>query len=302
MVGAIVTLVVGDGYRAKWEKYCKPNWEAYALKHQLELIVLSELPDQSESGLARPANWQKLLIGRSAQVRQHKHVLWIDADVVINVEAAPNIFDGIPPGKVGAVRTAVFFENPLFAGAFHRIVGNFASAEEYRQKMFVNAGMTAVRPYLDTGVLAFADFDLGFLDHLYAHYRDLTITYEEQIPLSHELAKAGLIHEVDPRFNVEWYCQKYSVYDFANKFLPEMKRLYIAQALSASYFLHFCGNQQDMSYLDSQITINPGQVVLSIDALEAIAGQLLKGLPEERREALLAKIRNQNSESNPKPE
>jgi hypothetical protein len=291
MYGAIVTLVVGEAYRASWEKHCRPNWEAYARKFDLELVIITQLPDQSALGLERPVTWQKLLIGRAPQLQRHKRVLWLDADVIVNSDTAPNIFEGIPSGKVGAVRHSVFFENPLFAEAFHRVVGNFPSVEDFRRAMFVKAGMEPVRPYLDAGVLAFCDFDLRLLEQIYDHYREVTISYGDQIPLSYELARAGFIWEVDPRFNVTWYALKHSVYDFSKTFLPEMQRLYIAQALSFSYFLHFAGNQQDMEYFDDRISLKPRQANVTVDSLEKIARQLLRALPEDVRESILASFK-----------
>jgi hypothetical protein len=292
MPGAIVSLVIGDAYLSAWRKHCQPNWQAYAERHGFDLIIFTEPLDKSESAGHRPLNWQKLLLDRDPRVKKHSNILWLDADVVVN-PSAPNIFDGIPSGKVGAVRADVFFENPLLVDAFRRVTGDFASVDEYRVSMYTRSGRTAIRPYINTGVLAYRDFDFSILERIYETHRDSTIKFEEQIPLSYELAAAGLIHEVDPRFNVEWYCQKFSVYDFVNKFLPEMKRLYIAQALSMAYFLHFAGNRQDMEYYDPQVTVRPGRVAMSIDGLEAIAGQVVMGMPEERRNAVLAKIRNQ---------
>ncbi|MGA3067052.1 MAG: hypothetical protein ABSF29_09415 [Tepidisphaeraceae bacterium] len=287
MPGAMITLIVGDPFIAAWKTHCQPNWQAYADKHNLELIPLTLPFDSSPQAMARHMTWQKLLIAREPRLKEHNNVLWIDADVIINSEVAPDIFEHIPPGKVGAVRSDVFFENPLLRDAFQRVAGNFASIEEYRASPFRHYGMSVVHPYINAGVLAFRDFDLALLERIYQKYAAATFKFGDQIPLSHELASAGLIHEIDPRFNAEWYCQKYSVYDFSNRFLPEMKRLYIAQALSACYFLHFCGNLPDMNYHDPQITLTPNQATIPLESVEAIARQIIEKLPPQRRQALL---------------
>jgi hypothetical protein len=287
MPGAMVTFIIGEAFVASWKAHCQPNWQAYADKHGFELITLTQPLDASEQALKRDLNWQKLLLAREPRLKNHKNILWIDADVIINSQTAPNIFDGVPPGKVGAVRSDVFFENPLLADAFHRVAGKFASIEEYRDNMFRHYGLPVVQPYLNTGVLAFRDFDLSFLERVYEKYFTATTKYKEQIPLSYELAAAGLTHEIDPRFNAEWYCQKYSVYDFGNRFLPEMKRLYIAQALAGCYFLHFCGNLGDMNYYDPRISLQANQVVIPLEAVEAIARQIVEKLPADRRGDIL---------------
>jgi len=292
MQGAMVSIVIGQKYRQLWEKHCKPNWEAYAAKHGLDLFVVPDFIDQSDFGLSRAPNWHKLLIGRLPQLRGYSRVLWLDADVIINAQAAPNIFDEIPSGKVGAVRHSAFFENPVLVDAFHRVEGPFASVEQFRRTIYTNAGLPPIEPYINTGVLAFCDFDLAQLEKIYRHYSQ-EWTFADQVPLSFELAKAKLIWEVDPRFNVQWYALKYSVYEFAHTFLPELKRLCVAQALQRCYFLHFAGNQQDMEYYDPAITITRQQVNVGMESLEKLAHQMIRSFPENIRQSLLAALLEQ---------
>src|SRR5262245_20698408 len=123
MSGIIVTMAHGAKHMALWDRYCRENWIAYATKHRLDLLVLDRLIDDSELGRSRNATWQKLLLGRVAALAPYEHVAWVDSDIVINPARAPNIFAGIPSGKIGAVATNALFESPLFANAFHEICG-----------------------------------------------------------------------------------------------------------------------------------------------------------------------------------
>jgi hypothetical protein len=69
MTKAIVTLAVGDEYRALWNAKARPSWERYAARHGYELIALHEPIDTSPLG-RRPMSWQKLLVlGASASER-----------------------------------------------------------------------------------------------------------------------------------------------------------------------------------------------------------------------------------------
>jgi hypothetical protein len=97
---------------------------------------------------------------------------------------------------------------------------------------------------------AFASRDWGWMEELYYRCQPLPKSFEEQTFLSHEIVRRNLLFLLDPRFNVEWYPFKYSVYDFATD-NPELTRLCIRQLLKQSYFLHFNGNHADILCCDA---------------------------------------------------
>jgi hypothetical protein len=274
MNGALVSVIVGPTHQALWQRYCRPSWEAYAHRHHLDLVILPDLIDPTERGQRRSPAWQKLLIGRIPELRRYRRVAWIDADIVINAAKAPCLFDTVPSEKVGAVRSQFFFENPLAADAFHRVCGPFASTQDYNRAVYALNDLPADCPrYVNTGVLACVDFDLGWLELVYQH-EPRPKSFQEQAFLSHALVGAGCLWELDPRFNVEWYPLKFSVFDFANGNLSELKRLCLRQALSLSYFLHFNGNQEDIPFLDGEAHPSPDGRDVSAAALDSIHRQL----------------------------
>ena len=100
---AIVTLAIGKRYHDAWKETCEVNWGRYAKKHGYDLICISEPLDTSERARKRSPAWQKCLILSQDFSARYKRIVWIDADILINSAAAPDICEGIPLEKVAAV-------------------------------------------------------------------------------------------------------------------------------------------------------------------------------------------------------
>jgi hypothetical protein len=102
---AIVTLVIGDSYRALFDRTARANWKTYAEKHRLAPVVFDKPLDMSPRAAARSPAWQKCLILEQPQVQPFDQVVWTDSDINISVTRAPNVFDGVPIDHVGTVDT-----------------------------------------------------------------------------------------------------------------------------------------------------------------------------------------------------
>src|SRR5207237_10182487 len=94
---ALVTLIVGDAYRANWQRYCERNWRAYASRHGLDVIVLEQPLDTSPRAQSRSPAWQKCLMLSQSFSAQYDQLIWLDSDIVINTHRAPNICHFLPP-------------------------------------------------------------------------------------------------------------------------------------------------------------------------------------------------------------
>ena len=118
---ALVTMVVGDDYVSRFERYCRQNWTAYALRYGYDLIVLTAPLDLSPRAQARPVYWQKNLVLEQEAIAKYRQIAWIDSDIVINAQAAPPIFEGVPEDRIGAVdeysspdlRTVISYTSPV---------------------------------------------------------------------------------------------------------------------------------------------------------------------------------------------
>jgi hypothetical protein len=270
---AIVTLVIGEErYLANWKKYCEPNWRPYADKFGFDLICLNNPLDDSERARKRSPSWQKCLILGQA-FAHYQTIVWIDSDIIFN-DRAPDITEGVPLEKVGAV------EDPLFQYAsierwtryWPNGVINYTPRDYYVQfglpsdcNQTINAGVLVLSPLHHREIL----------EHVYHAYEDKggPKWHMEQRPLSYELVKAGLIHWLDPRFNVLVAVEEMIHYPFLHEppashtrktiidrimrkigkmYSPSNRALlrFRADAVNAlyqsSYFLHFGGKMEEM--------------------------------------------------------
>src|SRR5262245_35133166 len=100
---ALITVAIGEPYFSNWKKYCEPSWQAYAAKHNMDVICIHEPLDMSERAHGRSPAWQKCLVLSQPFAANYQRVVLLDSDVVINSASAPNVIADVPPHCVGGV-------------------------------------------------------------------------------------------------------------------------------------------------------------------------------------------------------
>ena len=96
----IVSHAIGGNYLQNWENNSLDSWMYYCEKHDLGLLILTELVLEDEKKI----HWQKLLIGSELKKLDLGIVnaCYLDTDIVIN-PGASNIFNEYNNKKVGLV-------------------------------------------------------------------------------------------------------------------------------------------------------------------------------------------------------
>lgn len=255
---ALVTIVIGDEYRRRFERYCLTNWSNYARRHGYELIIIDQPLDHSVKATSRPVHWQKCLVPGAEQVLRFRQVAWIDGDIVINWQAAPPIFEGVDEAKVGAVNE---FQSPdtttyrrSLAAMYLRLRAknlpffhNLTPEEFYRNRHFPEHGEV-----VQTGVFVCSpDRHREAFRHVYESYNhnDAPGFLCEMPALSHELLTQGLVQWIDPRFNHQVLIGIESDRRTQRPAAPDLLRPILKRLLVESYFLHFAGCQSLMDQL-----------------------------------------------------
>lgn len=279
---AIVTLVVGEAYIERWNKLCSENWRAYCRKHAYDLILLDQPLDNSSRAKNRSPAWQKCLVLEQPQVRQYERIVWLDSDILFNPKDAPDFCDGVPEEGVGAVDSFADpspEENKLALQRFWdvnhsspiNVPGEYNTPEDiYRSfgppvevlPRMLNAGVLVVSPKRHNAIFR----------HVYDAYDDRgNPSYYENVPLSYELVKRGLVHWMDPKFNHLYTWSKLLHYPFMYDWRPRtfkdkiLRRLAkwkgndyehrVAVACATAsllncHCLHFAGCAKDMELVD----------------------------------------------------
>lgn len=243
---AIVTLIIGKEYLKIWKKFCKKSVEEYAKKHNFDFVLIDYLIDKSQN---KHVAWQKLLIGTINKLKKYDTLIWIDADIVINAESAPNILYGIPKHCVGAVRYHPLLSQPLFFTAHSRMAEGL-SAPQFNLKILRTHNLNSTpRCLINSGVLVIPKSAYKVLENTYYKYDEIkNNNHQEQIFLSHELYINNLTCFIDDRFNAVWYEFKQGPYFF--RCSKQNDKQLIKKVLSEVYFLHFAGPKKDIILLE----------------------------------------------------
>jgi hypothetical protein len=283
-VRAIVTLVVGKAYQNNFARYCLPNWNDYAKRHGMALVIHEELLDHSERARLRSVAWQKCLAVCHETSRKFEQVVWIDSDIIINSSNAPNIFEGVCLDEVGAVPD---FAYPSVEGYRARLMYFFRQWDALGipyvknltpQEFMTTWGLPPLEFVVQTGVLVMnPEAHKTTVMRTYNEYEDKGASswnYEMR-PLSYEIVTNLPVKWLDLRFNV---LTLFGVKDDELKFfqsrpsllerglqkvfgaehvltIPRHKRLVEIheRLLNESYFVHFAGRQDDMKFANKDL-------------------------------------------------
>lgn len=271
---ALVTLAVGAKFRSRFDRLCTPSWTRYAQRHGLDVVVFDRPLDTSDRALRRSPAWQKCLVAEQPELAAYEQVTWIDADIIINAETAPCIFDYVPVDRVGGVNDLHYPDPQRHDAAvlavwrhWHLQSGRTEFTDMPSDDFYTSWGLPEeLDQILQTGVIVFNPRRHGPLFRkVYDNYEDKgdgRWNYEMR-PLCYELIKAGLVEWIDTRFNAQWLYDMGLYYPFLLQrpgrisrmmkkigLLPpveQLRRKCLAASLQNAYFLHFCGATRDMA-------------------------------------------------------
>jgi hypothetical protein len=273
---AIATIAIGEKYYSNWKKFCEPNWKQYADRYGFDLVCLQQPLDTSERARRRPTGWQKCLILSQDFAGSYDQIVFIDSDIVINA-CAPDITAGVPLDKVGVTENRVL-SDVAFLERLYRLVPN-CTKNYTPQEYYRNWGLSVdCDKWIECGVFVLSSrFHRTIFEHVYYSYEDGKY-HAEGAPLSYELLKAGLVHLLDPRFNVIWPDEVLVHYPFLispaaapkglrarierkiqalvnpSSSLRTLRAAALNTAFQSSFFLHFTGTHMEMHMLKQHAT------------------------------------------------
>lgn len=222
---AIVTLAIGDKYIRLFNELCRKNWESYCEMHNYDLIVINQKLDLSARAQQRSPAWQKLLICSQEWSSNYQYIVWMDADILINLRDASDICAQLPQNKVSAVDAwsipshrhhKIGLENlyTYWDRVGKKYVHNLSPESYYRNRgIHCQEDMTSV---MQTGVFVCSPkFHKDIFEHIYFNYEDeFGPEYNYEMPaMSYELINNNFHNWIDPKFN---WC----VTDIASSYYP----------------------------------------------------------------------------------
>jgi hypothetical protein len=231
----------------------------------LDLVVITEplvkvAPGQPE----RPIPWQKCLIPSQPFAQNYSQIAILDADIVIN-PGAPNIFDQVPPERIGGVISGSHIHDDLKLILLSRLTKKPVPYEprlpnqppsqwrSFQDSYYHREGGLTPQPagIINTGVLVVSPLHHAELFRAVFNSEHAITRQFEQVRLSHAILSAGLFHPIDTRFNSVLHetLLVHHYYLLARPTDELIRRDVIRAELVNNFFLHFAYDQNMMQLL-----------------------------------------------------
>jgi len=221
---AIMTIVVGAGTEAIWEK-TQPYFEAYADRIGADLVKMTEIPivqrpiyenaystkvvKYEAAPLYPSAHWLKLALHHWLH-KKYRRVLYLDADLIIRPDC-PNLFEIVPEAKMGLFNEGDFTPRAMVLHDAKIKMGDLPGWD----------GFT----YYNTGVMVVSRFHRHVFAFPEGPIMPLKFPFGEQTYLNHRIISRKVpVHELP------WQMNRMSI---MNKWLG-VSRL-------DSYVVHYAG-------------------------------------------------------------
>ena len=269
----IATLTLGKKYEDYFNKYSRKGWEEYSHKYKMDLKVINIPLDISLRASKRSPAWQKLLILSQPWSKQYEQIVWIDSDIVINVNTSPDIFSFCEVNRVGAVNSWDFPTQYMYR---RMLLEQYSRFEVLGRKImknidpfdyYLNRGIKPDAidvPVLQTGVVVCApEHHRELFEHIYYNYED-SFGPEgnyEMPAMSFEIVKNNFWTPIPNEFNLVvrdflaiFYPQELHSKRLLAQKMKSLKNRYLgdprlARIFQLGWFIHFAGYQYKLHHL-----------------------------------------------------
>jgi hypothetical protein len=249
---AIVIITIGQ-QRWQYERHFIPSIKAYADKHNFDFIQIRDmlddtlLPRPDDAYMKQTICMQKCLIASQPWAQKYDVIIYMDADILVNVDKAPNILHEYMLGMIGAVDERNMFGNSAYVSHVWKTVAPHLpkTALEYYFKFF--PGKETFSKQFNGGLLIFQPtVHADFFKMVYKKYMPQIIAGKDidgdQAVLNFEANKANLVQYMDERWNRLWNFCWMLYYGFLNeREHRDILRLCLKQIFDTHYFIHFAG-------------------------------------------------------------
>jgi hypothetical protein len=227
------TIAIGDNYKKIYENIFKESHEAYATKHGYDFKIITDYLDKThpEHHHKNAISFNKLLL--CSQESQYDMIIYVDADILININA-PAIHNYINyEDKIGMVNE---YSQPSLQQRLELQIkmGWERNASEYYKLIGLNLQTDIV---LNGGVMVFQPrLHRHFLEGIYNKYISGSLNHPrglhyEQACIGYELQQNNLYKILPNTFNAVWALTK----------IYHNDAISLNDYYKENYFIHFAG-------------------------------------------------------------
>ena len=243
---ALVTISFGHDKHI-YDSVFLPSMKAYAKKYNYDFICIDKPFDSSITNSVMGFRMQKLLVCSQIWSSDYDFIVCMDADIIINVDQAPDIIQGIPEGKIGAVCERKLYKLEFSKKVWQRWRPDLPqTGQEYYRKY---GYPDEYENQFNSGVMVYQPkHHANFLLDLYNKNIQRIVHSKEpndgdQDILSYHVQKNNLIHWLDDRWNMVWVLYKILFYPFLNmRDHKPLLRMALNNMHDLSYVVHMAGH------------------------------------------------------------
>jgi hypothetical protein len=228
----MVSMAIGNDYLRTYNNLFYESQKKYALKHKYDFKVITEFIDKT---LKHPTtvSFNKILVCREELSSNYDFIIFVDADIFINIKSPP-IHSFMDYGdKIGI---ADEYSQPSNERRLkiQRVNGWETSAKDYYKLCGFDIDTDIV---LNSGVLVFQpNKHRNFLESIYNKYVRNAINHPrgfhyEQACIGYEIQKQQNYKILDNRFNNIWFFTK----------VDNTENISLTDFCKQNYFIHFAG-------------------------------------------------------------
>jgi hypothetical protein len=239
----LVTIVIGNEYFEEYKRLFYESQKNYALQNGYDFKVINNFLDENIQTYST-ISFNKILVCNQEWSKNYDFIIFIDADILINVNSPPihNYIDydtciGIideysQPSKERRINIQKKMGWEITATEYYKLCGFDIETD----KVF-NSGVLVLQP----------EIHAEFLQNIYNNYVIKSISHYrgfhyEQSAIGYELQKEKLYKVLDNKFNALWSLTK----------LDNIENKSLSQFINENYFIHFAGRTDFDKILDSK--------------------------------------------------
>jgi alpha-N-acetylglucosamine transferase len=237
----LITIAIGENFLKEYNRLFRESQENYAKKHNYDFKVITDFIDSTYSHSNMSLFFQKTLVFSQEYSENYDLVIFIDSDILININSPP-IHTYITDKSLVGIIDEYSQPTPEKRIQIQRMWGWETSATEYYKICNFDINTTHV---FNSGVIACNPKIHGeFFKNIYNTHLPNSINHTrgphyEQTSIGYELQRTQTYQILPNQFNAVWNITKldnpyYNIQDYFNE----------------NYFMHFAG-QTDFDKVES---------------------------------------------------
>lgn len=229
----LITIAIGQKYLEDYNNLFYKSQKNYALKHGYDFKVITEFLDKKLQHRST-ISFNKILVCNQEWSDDYDFIIFIDADILININSPPihNFIDY--EGRIGIIDEYSQPSKKRRLNIQKRMGWEVCASDYYKlcnfninTNMVLNSGVLVLQPKLHK----------QFLKNIYDKYVIQSISHPrgfhyEQSCIGYEIQKNNLFKILDNKFNAIWSLTR----------IDNINNITLNTFFDENYFIHFAGH------------------------------------------------------------